>query len=76
MAIIVYVNSNSNKEKSQKLYTAYHQALASKNKAAALEAGRAYYPFKRNGTLSVYDEQAIANDLTAYTQPDSPAPSY
>jgi hypothetical protein len=77
IGVIMYLNGNSNKEKSQKLYTAYRQALASKNKAAALEAGRAYYAFKRkDGRLTIYDEQAITNDLTAYTQPDSPAPSY
>jgi hypothetical protein len=76
IGVIVYLVNNSKSDKSQELYTAYRRALASKNKAVALEAGRAYYAFKRNGTLSMYDEQAIANDLAAYTQPDSPAPSY
>ena len=77
IGLIMYFNSNSNKEKSQKLYTAYRQALATKDKAASLEAGRAYYAFKRkDNRLTIYDEQAIANDLLAYTQPDSAPPSY
>ena len=77
VGVIVFINSQSNKSKSQELYTAYRKALAAKNKAVALEAGRAYYAFKRkDGRRTTYDEQAINNDLTAYTQPDSSPPSY
>lgn len=76
IGVIVYLVNNSKSDKSQELYTTYRRALASKNKAAALEAGRAYYRFKRKDGLSIYDEQAIANDLLAYTQPDSLPPSY
>lgn len=77
VGVIMFFNSQSNKNKSQELYTAYRKALATKDKAASLEAGRAYYRFKRkDGRLSMYDEQAIANDLLAYTQPDSAPPSY
>ena len=46
------------------LRIAYHEALAGNNKAEALELGRAYYRAKRrDGSLTIYDEQAINNDL-------------
>lgn len=43
---------------------AYVAAIKSGNKQRALEAGRKYYSELRGGTLSLYDEQAIANDLS------------
>ncbi|MBA4851676.1 hypothetical protein [Emticicia sp. BO119] len=45
------------------LKESYEAALKSEDKAKALEAGRKYYSFKRNGELTIYDEQAITNDL-------------
>ena len=47
-----------------KLKRRYDEALKSGNKVAALKAGREYYAALRNGRLTVYDEQAIANDLS------------
>lgn len=60
-----------NQQISRELYATYHQALVAKDKPAALEAGRDYYGFKRGGELTITDEQAIANDLVAYTQVDA-----
>ncbi|ARK13455.1 hypothetical protein A6C57_25675 [Fibrella sp. ES10-3-2-2] len=44
---------------------AYSQALASGDKSNALVAGRAYYAWIRQGNLTIYDEQALSNDLMA-----------
>lgn len=43
---------------------AYHQALKDGNRALALELGRHYYSLMRDGNLTIYDEQAITNDLS------------
>lgn len=43
----------------------YDRALSGTDKKAALEAGRAYYIATRYGNaITIYDEQAIANDLS------------
>lgn len=66
-AIIYFVKyGNDKREDEQKrLYQAYQDALRSGNKGAALSAGRAYYSNLRKGKLTIYDEQAITNDLSA-----------
>ena len=46
-----------------RLWEAYNAARASGDRAKALETGRAYYK-RRRGKMSIYDEQAIANDLS------------
>ncbi|MBN8836375.1 MAG: hypothetical protein J0I09_03900 [Sphingobacteriia bacterium] len=44
----------------------YHEALNGTGKRKALELGRRYYRLKRGkGKLTIYDEQAITNDLAA-----------
>lgn len=43
---------------------AYLAALKSGNKTEALMAGRKYYSELRGGDLTIYDEQALANDLS------------
>ncbi len=48
-----------------RLKTEYDRALKGTNKARALKAGRAYYSALRSGTLTIYDEQAITNDISA-----------
>ena len=49
----------------------YRKARLSGDKSKALEAGRAYYAHLRQGTLTIYDEQALSNDLaTMATKPD------
>jgi hypothetical protein len=42
----------------------YEQELRNATKQSALQAGRNYYAALRGGRLSVYDEQAIANDIS------------
>jgi hypothetical protein len=68
----VYVLSKSEKEKQQikKVYELAKNKLRqqpSNNqlREKALQAGREYYKSLRNGQLSIYDEQAITNDLAA-----------
>ncbi len=46
----------------------YNTALKSGNKVDALNKGRAYYSLLRNGDLTIYDEQAITNDLSTMKQ--------
>lgn len=55
---------NNDKEKAQSIYEDYKKALANGNKPLALELGRKYYGTLRGGDLTIYDEQAIANDLS------------
>jgi hypothetical protein len=56
--------------KLQELKQAYEKALIGNNKRAALNTGRIYYSeLREDKTLTVYDEQAIANDLSAMINP-------
>lgn len=56
--------NNSIVDQLKTLKAKYDESLLGSDKRAALTAGRAYYAFLREGkTLTVYDEQAIANDL-------------
>ena len=64
-ALGIYLFSKDKKEKVDPLKNAYHNALQSGDKKLALEAGRNYYRALRNGRLTIYDEQAITNDLNA-----------
>lgn len=59
--IFYFYNRN---KKRKELLRKYHEALCGTNKRVALNAGRAYYSaFRRGGKLTMYDEQAINNDL-------------
>jgi len=58
IAIGVIVNRN-------KLKSEYDEALSGTDKAKALKVGRAYYSALRSGNLTIYDEQAITNDISA-----------
>ncbi len=42
----------------------YEKAIKDGNKVLALTLGRQYYSRLRGGKLSIYDEQAITNDLS------------
>lgn len=54
------------KEKLRLLKEEYDNALRGNDKKRALDAGRAYYSSLRGqGKLTIYDEQAITNDLAA-----------
>jgi len=52
-------------KKSAELEKAFLDAKREKNKAKALEAGRAYYSHLRGGSLTIYDETSLNNDLNA-----------
>lgn len=62
--LISYLSQQSFNHKSAKLYNEYMNALSEQDKQKALEAGRKYYRHMRFGRLTVYDEQAISNDLS------------
>jgi hypothetical protein len=59
LSVLLHIRKNKMLET---LWEAYNAARASGDREKALEAGRAYYR-RRRGRLSMYDEQAIANDL-------------
>jgi energy-converting hydrogenase Eha subunit C len=69
--VIFWLISNSNKRaKLAHEYEAAKDALRNnpgnvKFREGALYAGRKYYASLRDGVLSIYDEQAISNDLNA-----------
>lgn len=69
LVVLFYLLSVLNKRKEKVLtilWNNYQTAIASGNKQRALNAGRAYYAARRGtGRLTIYDEQAIANDLSA-----------
>lgn len=51
--------------KTAKLKKAYSDALNGSDKREALNAGRANYSDLRKGKLTMYDEQALTNDISA-----------
>ena len=58
---ILYCKAEKEKEE---LRISYTNALKSGNKKRALELGREYYAsLREDGRLTIYDEQAIQNDL-------------
>lgn len=63
--VIMVLFAISNQKQAEKLKADYDDALRGTDKRKALEAGRAYYSNIRKGkTLTIYDEQAITNDLS------------
>jgi len=63
--VAIILNKNEKKRKLEQLRLAYKQSLKGTNKSIALAAGRAYYSALREGKiLTMYDEQAITNDLS------------
>lgn len=63
--LIIYCAGNVRKKRIAALKRYYEELLQRTDKRAALDAGRAYYAALRgNHTLTVYDEQAITNDLS------------
>lgn len=63
LIIAVYFNVRKNKAL-QRLWNEYQIALRGSDRRKALDAGRKYYSRLRGGSLTTYDEQAIANDLS------------
>ncbi len=65
VVVAAILQSGNESKKLAALKLKYDKCLKGKNKRAALEAGRAYYSALRKGkTLTIYDEQAITNDLS------------
>jgi RNA polymerase-interacting CarD/CdnL/TRCF family regulator len=67
-AVVIYFIRRNQKVRKTEIATlkqVYDAALRSGDKAKALELGRKYYSVKRGGVLSIYDEQALTNDLAA-----------
>jgi hypothetical protein len=63
---VYYKQSIKKKRKVAELKEEYEKAIREKNKPKALELGRKYYSEMRGGILSIYDEQAITNDLSTF----------
>lgn len=61
---LIIAGSRKAKRKTQQLKADYDQALRAGDKKKALEVGRNYYASMRsNKTLTIYDEQALTNDI-------------
>jgi len=53
-------------KKIRELKNTYEKALSDGNKQEALTAGRAYYSYlRKDKLLTIYDETAINNDISA-----------
>lgn len=65
IALGIYLYRKDKTGQVKPLEEAYRNALVAGDKQKALQAGRAYYKAKRGGRLTIYDEQAITNDLAA-----------
>ncbi|SDC68849.1 SHOCT domain-containing protein [Williamwhitmania taraxaci] len=64
IVVFLIIRSNLKSKRITKLRLEYRAALKGTNKARAVTAGRAYYSAVRNGRLTIYDEQAINNDMS------------
>lgn len=63
-AALIQISRNKTK-RLRELKLAYERSLKGTNKRTALAAGRAYYSaLRKTQTLTIYDEQAITNDLS------------
>jgi hypothetical protein len=74
IGFILYTGLNDAKKNlmlADELKSQYQKALQDKNKQLALQLGRQYYTALRktsifgNGRLTIYDEQAITNDIAS-----------
>lgn len=63
------VSDSSNEKEIERLRQIYISALSDSDKKTALMAGRSYYTAARkNKSLTIFDEMAIANDLSTMPQ--------
>lgn len=69
-ALIGFVfNLSSNTKRLKELKSNYYRLLQGTDRRAALAAGRAYYgALRKDKALTIYDEQAITNDLSTMGQ--------
>jgi len=63
--VLVIIGATMKQSETKKLKRIYDEALNGSDKKAALNAGRAYHKSVRKGKLTIYDEQAITNDISA-----------
>jgi hypothetical protein len=64
LAVAIWLNTRKNTAL-KRLWSGYQKALSGSDKRLALNAGRNYYSRLRGGgILTIYDEQAISNDLS------------
>lgn len=67
--LIWATGNNSNEKEIERLKLEYESALSGTHKKVALKAGRLYYAIARkNKALTIFDEMAIANDLSTMPQ--------
>jgi hypothetical protein len=64
--------SRSHRTAIAQLKQRYEQVIRNGDRKQALQLGREYYSKLRGNTLSVYDEQAITNDLSRIESADIP----
>ena len=58
----------ADKERLEQIESDYYDALKCSDKAEALRLGRIYYgSLREDGNVTIYDEQAITNDLNSMT---------
>jgi hypothetical protein len=63
--IIVMISASNSQKKIAALKLRYEESLKGNDKKSALNAGRAYYSaLRKDKNLTIYDEQAITNDLS------------
>ena len=68
LGIMYYRNKQAEEraEYLEQLQNQYHAALRGTDKRDALNAGRMYYSaLRKDGNLTLFDEQAITNDLAS-----------
>jgi hypothetical protein len=64
--VIAIAMANSSGKELAELKQRYETALTGSDKRLALDCGRAYYSaLRKKKVLTIYDEQAISNDLAA-----------
>lgn len=67
--VMIWTSGDSKETEAERLKQEYESALSGSDKKAALKAGRLYYATgRKDKALTVYDEQAIANDLSTMPQ--------
>lgn len=60
------ISQEKNEERLERIQTRYYDALQGSDKSEALRLGRIYYGSLRDdGNVTIYDEQAINNDLNS-----------
>ncbi len=65
MLVVAVYTKYERRQKTKRLKVVYDDLLKASSKKAALDAGRLYYgSMRKGGKLTIYDEQALANDIS------------